>query len=75
MTELLKQAFDQVSNLSQIEQDRIAQSLLTLVAKDGVVEKIPDAHRVSVMKGLAQLDRGDFFSDAEVEAMLAEILA
>lgn len=74
MTELLKLAFDQVSNLSRIEQDRIARSLINLVVKDDVVEVIPPEHRAGVLEGLAQLDRGEFFSADEVEAMLAEIL-
>jgi predicted transcriptional regulator len=74
MTELLKQAFDQVSNLSKIEQDRIAQSLINLMATDAGEEVIPPEHRAAVLEGLAQLDRGEFFSEDEVEAMLAEIL-
>ena len=74
MTELLKLAFDQVSNLSKIEQDRIAQSLINLVVNDDVVEVIPPEHRAAVLEGLAQLDRGESFSEEEVEAMLAKIL-
>ena len=74
MTDLLKQAFDQVRNLPIAEQDRIALSLLELVAADHPPEKIPSEHYDDVIVGLGQLNRGEFVSEEAVESMLAKIL-
>lgn len=68
MTKLLEQALEAVSRLSPDSQDEIARAMLRLAGIDIAPEEIDAAHLSAVLEGLAQADRREFASDAEVEA-------
>jgi DNA-binding TFAR19-related protein (PDSD5 family) len=68
MTKLLEQALAAVSLLSPDNQDEIARLMLRLAAGDGESEEIDAADLSAVLEGLAQAERREFASDAEVEA-------
>lgn len=68
MTKLLDQALEAVRRLPQDTQDEIARTMLELVGNEGQPEAIDAAHLPAVLEGLAQAKRGEFASDAEVEA-------
>jgi predicted transcriptional regulator len=68
MTKLLEQALEAVSRLSPDSQDEIARAMLRLAGLDAEPEEVDAAHLPAVLEGLAQADRGEFASDADVEA-------
>jgi hypothetical protein len=68
MTKLLEKALEAVRRLSPEEQDDVARALLQLVGEAGEPEGVPPEHLAAVLEGLAQAKRGEFASDAEVEA-------
>jgi predicted transcriptional regulator len=68
MTKLLERALEAVSRLSPDTQDEIARTMMRLAVSDGEPEEIDAAHLSAVLEGLAQAKRGEFASDAEVEA-------
>lgn len=68
MTKLLDQALDAVRQLSAGSQDEIARLLLRLAKGDEEPAPIDPDHLHAVLEGLAQIRRGEFASDAEVEA-------
>ncbi|HTV35139.1 MAG TPA: hypothetical protein VMF12_01810 [Xanthobacteraceae bacterium] len=70
MTRLLEQALEAVSRLSPESQDEIARAMLRLAATDSEPEEVDAAHLPAVLEGLAQAERREFASDAEVEAAL-----
>jgi hypothetical protein len=49
-------------------QDEIALAMLTLSGHEGEPEEIDPAHLPAVLEGLAQAERRQFATDAEVEA-------
>ena len=68
MTKLLERALDAVRRLPSDSQDEIARAVLQLAAGDGEPEEVDAAHLPAVLEGLAQAQRGEFATDAEVEA-------
>lgn len=68
MTELLEKAVEAVRQLPAKTQDEIARAMLELVEGDGEPHPIDAAHLPAVLEGLAQANRREFASDAEVEA-------
>jgi hypothetical protein len=68
MTKLLERALEAVRRLPADSQDEIARAMLQLAAGDGEPEEIDAAHLPAVLEGLAQANRREFASDAEVEA-------
>jgi hypothetical protein len=68
MTKLLERALEAVTRLSPEIQDEIARAMLRLAERDGEPEEIEAAHLPSVLEGLAQAERREFASDAEIEA-------
>lgn len=67
MNRLLDKALKAVSKLPEDEQERIARLMLDLVEPSSETEPLDPSHRESVLRGLAQAQRGEFSSDAEVE--------
>ena len=67
MTKLLEQALDAVRRLPATSQDEIARAMLSL-AGDESPERVSSADLAAVLEGLAQAQRREFASDAEVEA-------
>jgi predicted transcriptional regulator len=68
MTKLLEQALEAVRRLPPESQDEIARTILRLAAGEAEAEPIDPAHLPAVLEGLAQAKRGEFATDAEVEA-------
>jgi hypothetical protein len=68
MTKLLERAFEAVTRLPPDIQDEIARAMLRLAERDGEPEEIEAAHLPAVLEGLAQAQRREFASDAEIEA-------
>jgi hypothetical protein len=68
MTELLEKAVEAVRRLAPKAQDEIARAMLQLAEDEGEPEPIDPADLSAVLEGLAQADRREFASDAEVEA-------
>jgi hypothetical protein len=67
MTKLLERALEAVRRLTPDAQDEIAGAMLSL-ADAGEPENIDPEHLSAVLEGLAQVERQEFASDAEVEA-------
>ena len=68
MTELLEKALEAVRRLTPEVQDEIARAMLQLAEDDGQPEPIDPANLSAVLEGLAQAERREFASQAEVEA-------
>lgn len=69
MSKLLDKALEAVRRLPPEGQDAIAQAMLNLAGEDDPAEEIDPAHLPDVLEGLAQARRGEFASDAEIEAV------
>jgi hypothetical protein len=68
MTKLLEKALEAVRRLPPDSQDEIARAILSLADNDEQTEEIDPAHLADVLESLAQAKRGQFASDAEIEA-------
>jgi hypothetical protein len=68
MTKLLEKALQAVRQLPPDSQDEIARAMLTLAGYEGEPEPIDPAHLQDVLQSLAQAQRKQFATDAEVEA-------
>ena len=68
MTELLEKALEAVRRLTPEVQDEIARAMLQLAEDDGQPEPIDPADLSAVLEGLAQAERREFASQAEVVA-------
>lgn len=68
MTELLEKAMKAVRQLPPEAQDEIARAILQLAGTEGEPEAVEPRHLPAVLEGLAQARRGEFASEAEVEA-------
>ena len=75
MNQLLDKALKAVRRLPDSEQDEIARLMLNLAGADGPDEAIDPRHLPDVLNGLHQARRGDFATDAEVEAALQRFRA
>ncbi len=67
MTELLRQAAAALERLPPDRQDAIARVILLLVRNDAWAEIAPE-DLPFVLQGLAEIARGEFATDEEVEA-------
>ena len=72
MTKLLDQAVAKVRELSEEEQERAAESLMVFaeLAKQGAYN-LSAEERVAIEPSKAEVRRGEFATDAEVEAAYA----
>jgi predicted transcriptional regulator len=68
MTELLEFAIHCAGGLSNERQDQVAPAILRFVEAEQGLEVADDAHVPSIRRGLAQIRRGEFASDEEIEA-------
>jgi hypothetical protein len=68
MTKLLEKALEAVRALPADAQDDIARTMLALAENEGEPEAIDAAHLAAVLEGLSQIKRGQFATDAEIEA-------
>ncbi|MDO9414475.1 MAG: hypothetical protein Q7T81_18030 [Pseudolabrys sp.] len=68
MTKLLQKALEAVRLLPPENQDEIARAMLSLAGTESAAEDIDPAHLADVLASLAQAQRREFSSDAQVEA-------
>ena len=68
MTKLLEKALEAVRQLPPDTQNEIARAMLEFASGETEPEPIDPAHLSAVLEGLAQAKRGEFATDAEVEA-------
>jgi predicted transcriptional regulator len=68
MTKLLEDALATVRRLPPADQDHIARAMLSLALGHPEPEAIEPGHLAAVLEGLAELERGEFATDEEVEA-------
>jgi len=70
MIKALEQAFEKVKALSEERQEYAAELLEQIAnADDDAVYRLSDEERRLVREGLAELDRGEVASEAEVRAV------
>jgi signal transduction protein with GAF and PtsI domain len=69
MIKALEKAIEKVQILSSERQEYVA-ALLEEIAAEGDVYKLTDSERQLVREGTAELDRGEYASDAAVRAVL-----
>jgi predicted transcriptional regulator len=72
MTGLLHQALEALQRLSPERQAYIARAILAL-ADDAKPEDIDPRDAPAVLEGLAQIERGEFASDEEVQALFRRL--
>jgi predicted transcriptional regulator len=72
MTDLLHDAVEALQRLPPERQDYITRVILAL-ADDGEPEEIDPRDLSAVSDGLAQIERGEFASDEEVQALLLRL--
>lgn len=68
MTKMLDVAIAAVRRLPPDQQDAVASVVIGLVDPVEHPESVEPAHLAAIAEGLAQVERGDFASDDEVEA-------
>jgi predicted transcriptional regulator len=68
MTKLLERAIQKVRELSDQDQDALANALLSMTGEETAVVHLDDETRVAVEEGLAQAERGEFVPDEVVAA-------
>jgi hypothetical protein len=70
MIKVLEEAIEKVKKLPKDRQAYAAEILEDIVADaDGEIFVIPQEHMPGVLEGLGQVQRGEFASDAEMEAL------
>ena len=69
MIEILEKAIEKVKALSIERQEYVAE-VLEEIAAEGDVYHLTDSERQLVREGTAELDRGEYASDAAVDAAL-----
>ena len=69
MTTALEKAIEKVKALSKERQEYVAE-VLEEIAAEGDVYRLTDSERQLVREGTAELDRGEYASDAAVAAVL-----
>lgn len=67
MNQLLEKAVDAVRQMPSDDQDKIARLMLDLAEGDMSTEQTDPTHLPDILESLAQLRRGEFASDAEIE--------
>ncbi|MFL9823292.1 hypothetical protein [Rhodoplanes sp. SY1] len=69
MTKLFDQAVEAARALPPDAQDELARVMLDMLADDRPPEAIDPADEAAVREGLAQAERGELATDAEVDAV------
>jgi predicted transcriptional regulator len=69
MTELLELAMQSACQLPDERQDYVARELLRLLEGEQTPEPTDPAHIEAIRRGLAQIRRGEFAPDEEIEAV------
>ena len=72
MTKLLEQAFERVLALPLEMQDQAARMLLAYAGDEEPILALTPDEEADLMEAQAEMRRGEFASDAEVEAVFAK---
>lgn len=72
MTELLEKAVQTARSLPVEQQDDLARMILTYAGHDEPVIELTQEEEVDLIEAQAEMRRGEFASDAEVEAVLSK---
>jgi hypothetical protein len=67
MNQLLEKAVEAVRQMPPDDQEKIARLMLSLAEGDQSPEQTDPAHLPDILESLAQLRRGEFASDADIE--------
>ena len=70
MIKALETAIAQIKDLPPDRQAYAALVLKQIAANDSAPFEVPVEHHAAVLEGLAQAERGDFASDADIERAL-----
>jgi predicted transcriptional regulator len=69
MTKVLEDAIEKVRKLPEDRQAYVAEVLEQIAAAGSDPFIVPEAHRAAVLEGLREAERGEFASDAEMDAL------
>jgi predicted transcriptional regulator len=69
MTELLEFGMQRARELPDERQDYLAREIFRLLQTERAVEITDPAHVAAIRRGLAQIRRGEFATDGEIEAV------
>lgn len=69
MSKLLQEAIQKLAQLPKGRQDELARILIDVAASDLHPYQLNDDERAGIDEAIAQADRGEFASDADVEAL------
>ena len=72
MTELLEQAVERVRALPPDQQDEFARVLLRLPGDDEAVYQLSPEEEADLIEAEAEIERGEFATAAEVEAVFSK---
>lgn len=75
MIKVLEQAIEKVRTLPEDRQIRAARALEEIASETDGTYRLSDDERALLREGVEAADRGDFASDAEVEAVLSRYRA
>ena len=67
MTKLFEQAIEEVRKLPEPEQDEAAELLFALAEKAKGPYRLSDDERTVVERALAEMERGEFATDEEID--------
>jgi hypothetical protein len=67
MNQLLEKAVEAVRQMPPDDQDKIARLMLSLAEGDQLPEQTDPTHLADILENLAQLRRGEFASDADIQ--------
>ena len=69
MTKAMKEAIEALRELPEERQEMVARAILNYASHDsGEAYQLSDEERQAVRVGLAQAERGEFVSDADLQA-------
>jgi len=73
MTKMMKEAIEALRELPEERQETVARAILDYASDDDGVYHLTDKERTEVRAGLAEIDRGEIASDAEVAVVYKRI--
>ena len=75
MTKLFEMAVEAASQLSPEEQDALAHTIFGFIADDAEPYVLSEEEIAAIDQGMAEVERGEFASAEEVEALFARYRA
>ena len=73
MTKMMREAIEALRELPEERQETVARAILDYASNDDSVYHLTDEERREVRTGLAEIERGEIASDAEVAAVYKRI--